>query len=294
MNDPHYPLITWTTDQTSGTVRVDGGASSGTTQTISDTGLIAWEPTAISGRTDPHLWEHLATLINAETGTHGVTVTGYVWRVRRFGVGVVTYETPIPRVEMRITTAAPQSTPPEMSFDVLATAEAFGFSVLDAEAVPRAATPTDQWSWVTDVTPAGLLSFGVVGNVWEPDRRHNATRTWSDYDPDSFVTVAHAVRTAYSVEADNVSRRHRTIEEAQESSLADQAGTSTSDTNGTLEGLLEADMDDDRSFYLWKASDSVSKVRLIWRENPSVSDFAASASLGPRRMNVRLPMREVG
>lgn len=293
----HYPIITWTTDQTSGTVSIDGGAASGTTQNINDTGLIAWEPAAIAGRTDPHLWEHLAALINAETGTHGVTVTGYQWHVQAFSINLLSYSTPIPRVEMQVTTSS-QSTAPELSFDDIATARRFGFDSIDVTAVPRvpagAGPNYTGWSFITSVIPDGLLSFGTASRDYDDTPGYNASRTRSPHNPSAFVTVQHSTVQRWPIVWKGAPMRHKSRYYAALSDFASVAGTSTDDTNGTLQGLIDADQDDDRDFWVWLDSSTAKKVSLDWAGPVvSVDTFAVQSAFGNQRMDVSLPFIEV-
>jgi len=287
----HYPLIAWTVT-TTGTADVTGPGGTDSARTVAASDTLAWEPSSVAGVTG--LDETLTTAIDAGFGTHGMSSDGNVWHVAPFGVGAVSYDTPFPRIQYNIDAGSSTSTAPELDFSSSAVAKQFGFSTATVTAVPRNATPTADWAFVTNVTIPGVLSFGVVGRRWDPDPGYNASRLRSKFTPSSQTTLQHSSITTYAVEWFNASTRFLTAEQAALSVYADDAGTSTSDTDGTLESMLDADQDDDVDFYLWVDASTAHQVSLVWDRDPSVRDFVAPGSLGTRRVNVTLPFIEVG
>lgn len=294
----HYPLISWTSDLT-GTVSVRGDTGTSSAVSLGGSGRLGWEPSAVGGVTSA--FDVLESKINSVSGSSGVTVTGVVYHVEPFvaysgsASFVGSFASPFPRVELQITDAAVTGAPPQLIFDSAATAKQFGFSTATVTGAPNGASlvTTDEWFFDTDVTIPTVLSFGVVGRRWDPDVGYKASRIRSPFDASSQTTVQHAARRAYAIEWLNASARYIDAERAGMTLYADDAGTDATDTDATLEAMLDADQDDDVDFYLWLDGSTQRKVSLLWDSDPTTQTFVSVGSLGNRRFNISLPLIEV-
>lgn len=286
----HYPLIAWTVDGT-GTVVADGPGGTAAAESLNQSALLGWDPTQALGDT---IASTLVDAIDAGFGTHGMSTDGLTYRTSAFDVGVVSYECPFPRYQIAIDAGTPTSTAPTLTFSSAAVALQFGFTSASVNAVPVGATPTADWAFVTDATPDGVLSFGTVSRDYDDVPGYNASRTRSPHNPSAFVTIQHSSIQRWPIVWKGAPMRHKSRYYAALADFASVAGTSTADTNGTLQGLIDADQDDNNAFLVWLDSSTAKQVSLDWAGPVvSVDTFAVQSAFGNQRMDVSLPFIEV-
>lgn len=135
---------------------------------------------------------------------------------------------------------------------------------------------------------AGCLSFNADAKEMNRNRIFLATREENAIAPGTVSVYDYAEREVCNDVMRSVFGRYLTADYASDALYAAQANTDVTDTNGTIESMLRASVQQ-RDMRRWVDHADGDGVQLLWQSNPSVMDFAAAGSPGGRRFTVTIP-----
>lgn len=278
ISDPKYPAHTWRVD-VSGALDV---TISGATETISLSGsdLYGFAPDAASAATSGELADYIAQRVATHTDVASCVA---VWVT-----GTTFVE---PRYRLDITGTATQTSDPAIK------GTAALMRQIGMHGVDTFGTITVTGSHVPLSASASVQSQGFNDGVWSPNRdaafeevvvARVARQVRSPTSPSAYTVTSLGTADGRTVSHLAVDRRHITQERAAQALYAAQAGTSTGDTYGTLDRLIDAAVDG-QALRLYRAAGDYTAVGLVWEDGLATDDLATSESVGGRRVRVVLP-----